>query len=65
MGDKMREGTMRKCLNCGEPLPLLKWWQRWLSPPPMHDPNGPDADRCWLLFCERLGIESPPPRPTL
>jgi hypothetical protein len=40
----------RRCVNCGEILPPLHWWQRnWLlEPPPFH--KGKDGEECWRGF---------------
>ena len=55
----------RRCINCGEILPPLRWWQRnWLlEPPRFHDFAGADGPSCWRGMMRRLGLSEdiPPP----
>jgi hypothetical protein len=53
------EPERRVCALCGGPLRPLRWWQRlgWVvTPPPFHDPDGPDGDACRAGLRERLGL---------
>lgn len=53
----------RLCILCGMPVPEVKrpWhWRFWhVEGLPKHDPNGPDASRCYLEFQRRIGIANP------
>lgn len=52
------------CLLCQQPLPEPRWWERLLSQPPVHDPEGPDGDACWYAFNNLMGNDNPGPRPS-
>ena len=55
----------RRCVNCGQPLSPLRWWQRnWLlEPPPFHDPAGVDGQVCWKGLLRRVGLPLDTPMP--
>lgn len=61
---EVAEQEPRLCLLCGEPLPPVRWWERFTgTAPKTHKVNGAEGDLCWAKFNKRVGVKNPGPRP--